>query len=91
MRFKAESVVNGKVLDEETDYLDLEEVKELSPETYQAILNDASCVGAFLKHEAGRGTLITDRSRFPESQRQSFVGQDAGTNPTTQTNRRTNY
>jgi hypothetical protein len=66
MRFKAESVVNGKVLEDETDYLDLEEVKELSPETYNAILTDASCVGAFLQHESGRGTLITDRSRLPE-------------------------
>lgn len=87
MRFKAESIVNGKVLSEETDYLDFEEVKDLSPETYQAILTDASCVGAFLKHEAGRGTLITDRSRFPESQRQSFAGHGADLNPTTQTNR----
>ena len=71
MRFKAESIVNGKVLSDETDYLSLEELKDLSPETYQAILNDASCVGAFLKHEAGRRTLITDRDRFSEYQRQS--------------------
>jgi hypothetical protein len=83
MRFKAESVVNGKVLQDETDYLDLEEVKELSPETYNAILTDASCVGAFLKHESGKGTLITDRSRFPESQRQSFSGHGADPTPTT--------
>ncbi|AFZ22292.1 hypothetical protein [Allocoleopsis franciscana] len=85
MRFKAESIVNGKVVESETDYLNLEEVKDVSPETHQAILSDASCVGAFLKHEAGNGTLITDRDRFPESrcQRQSFAGRDADTNPTT--------
>ena len=71
MRFKAESIVDGKVLDDETDYLDLEELNDLSPETYNAILTDASCVGAFLKHESGKGTLITDRDRFPEYQRQS--------------------
>jgi hypothetical protein len=89
MRFKAESVVNGKILEDETDYLDCEELKDLSPETYNAILTDASCVGAFLKHGAGRGTLITDRSRFPESgyQRQSFAGDDAGINPMTTKNR----
>ena len=86
MRFKAESIVKGKILEAETDYLDLEELKDLSAETYQAILSDASCVGAFLQHESGRGTLITDRSRFPESQRQSFSGHGAGINPMTQTN-----
>lgn len=67
MRYKAESIVNGKVVSDAADYLDSEELKDLSPEAYQAIQAEAACVGAFLKHGDGKGTLITDRDRFPES------------------------